>query len=185
MIRFPRSPDADDSDVVPLRPDGLPLDPTLLMFVIQLAVNNGNASSAARAVGLSPTRGRMLCKEHPELRNIAKQAIGLGVNDTIRRWSDMHSKALTTINELIDGAEDDRVKLAAAQTVIERVEGKAPQKGAGPLPTDASVMEDVTVRFAASYYLSTGTTLADAMQYAEKNPEVVEAWAKRHGLIAA
>lgn len=176
--------DGHDPDVIPLF-ENLPSDPEFVMFMVQLAMLDGNASGAAQAVGWNPERGRKMCQRHPELRELARRAIGLSQKETIRRWNQMHSAALNTIYSLTTNAIDERVKLAAAQTVIERVEGKVPVRGRQPDTVPEEVTEDIGVRFAAAYHLEKGVSLADALQYAETNPDEVNDWAKRHGLLDA
>ena len=181
----------DDGEELPLDPDVIPMfeklpsDPTFLMFVINLAMNDGNASAAARAVGWNPERGRKMCQRHPEIREITRKAIGLTQRETIRRWNQMHSAALQTINELATDATDERVRLSAAQTIVERVEGKTPIRRTQQEVAPEEVSENLTVRFAAAYHLERGVSLSDAMLFAEREPDKVNEWAKRHGLLDA
>jgi hypothetical protein len=175
---------ADESTATGL-PDALPADPKLLMFVVQLALNAGNASEAARSIGWSASQGRMLTHRYPGLRDLARSAVDAAAHTTVRRWVDMHAKALRTIDDLMTNAEDERTRLHAALAVVERVEGRVPQKVELDEPDPRDVFASTTVRFATAYHLLRGVELADAMLYAEKHPEVVEAWAKRHGLVFA
>ena len=169
--------------VIPLH-DGLPTDPEYLKFVIQLALSNGNVAAASRAIGWGPAKGRHLVKRHPELKEIAKTALSIEQREVVKSWREMHAKALRTIDEAMDD-NDGRVRLAAADKVIERTEGKVQPSGMdlGKEPED--VEQNITMRFAAALHISKGMTMAQSLLYAEKNPDEVQEWAERHGHISA
>jgi hypothetical protein len=177
--------DVADESAATGPPDVLPADPKLLMFVVQLALNAGNASEAARSIGWSASQGRMLIQRYPGLRGLANNAFDVTAATTVRRWVDMHAKALHTINDIMTNAQDERTRLQAALAVVQRVEGRVPQKVELDEPDPRDIFASMTVRFATAYHLLRGVELSDAMLYAEKHPEVVEAWAKRHGLVFA
>ena len=93
----------------------------------------------------------------------------------------MHARARQRIGELMY-SEDERVALAAAEIVIERVEGKVTQpiRDDGPPPI---TMDDVTMRFVTSLHMLRGYSIAQALDYAERNQEEVQEWGRAHGLL--
>lgn len=80
-------------------------DPTLLLFAVELALNRGNASAAARAVGWSESKGHRLVADRPELRRLVKRAMGTVAADVVEGWKQMHAKARSRIRELMDSPD--------------------------------------------------------------------------------
>lgn len=162
----------------------LPYDPTVAVFLVELALCRGNASEASRNIGWHETRGRRLVADHPELRGMANR-IGERIADSladgeIGEWTDMHMAARRTIRDLLN-SDHDPTRLRAAELVIERVEGKVTQPVRDEMPpVDRN---SVTMRFIASLHMYRNVTVAEAMNYADRNPEAVEEWGRARGLI--
>lgn len=158
-------------------------DPTLWLFLVELGLQKGNASEASRRVGWSPERGRRVLSEYPELRSLVSEVIGRVADSQLREWVDMHADARRTIHDLMLRADDERVKLEAAKIAIERIEGKVvqPVRDDTPQPT----MDTVLMRFVASLHMFRGLTVAEAMEYAERNPDEVQSWGREKGLLPA
>lgn len=164
----------------------VPYDPTIVMFLTELALCHGNASLAARNLGWHETRGRHLVADHPELRDMADQ-VTRRIAETmadgeVAEWSDAHARARRRIVELMD-SDHHPTALRACVEVIERVEGKVTQ----PVRDDTPPLDrnSVTMRFVASLHMYRNLTVAEAMDYAERNPEEVEAWGRARGLVKA
>lgn len=160
-------------------------DSAALQFAIQLAMTNGNVAESARAVGWSPDRGRRYVRDNPDVYDVARQAVGITTKQTLKRWADLHADAMDKIENLMKFAEDERVQLKAAEDVIERVEGKVPQKVDIDETDIRDILAHVTMRFITAVHLTQGMTYAEAKLYADKNPEQVQAWGRARGLIKA
>jgi molybdopterin-binding protein len=179
------SSDAADAVVGHIAAAGLPADPQLLMFVVQLVLHGGNASEAARSLGWSAQTGRKYVAKYPGLRDLAMDATTLQSKAVVRRWADSHATAIQKIHDLMNDAEDERVQLQAALAVVERVEGKVPQKVEVETDDPADIFASVVTRFVTALHLQKGMGVAAAMMYAEQHPDAVEEWGRRHGLLTA
>lgn len=94
----------------------------MLLFTVELALNGGNASAAARSVGWSDSKGRRLVAEYPELRQLVKRAVATLATDVLLEWKSLHAEARRRMAELM-ASDDESVPLRAAIYVVERVEG--------------------------------------------------------------
>jgi hypothetical protein len=162
----------------------LPADPELLMFVVQLTLHSGNASEAARALGWSPSNGRRIIQQYPGLRAIAQDAAALQSKAVVRRWADSHAVAIQKIHDLMD-SEDPNVQLKAALAIVDRIEGKVPQKIEVEQTDPADIFASIVTRFVTALHVQRGMEVASAMLYAEQHPEIVEQWAAQHGLLTS
>lgn len=159
----------------------LPYDPTFIAFVVELALASGNASEAARRVGWSPDKGRRVVAEYPDLRDLVNQAVSHMAESRLADWASMHAEAVETVGTLMRSAVEERVRLDAAKYVVERNEGKIVQPIRDDTPQVS--MDSVLMRFVASLHVSKGLTVAEALAYAERNPDEVRQWGRRHGLL--
>lgn len=155
-------------------------DPTVWLFLMQLAVNRGNVAAAAAATGWSSSAADRFVKAHPELRQLVDEFVFSLSESTMMDWREMHAQARRRVQDLMY-SEDDRVALAAAQVVIERVEGKVTIPIQDETPRVS--LDSIHMRFVAALHLYKGYSVAEALEYARRHPEEVEEWGKAKGLL--
>ena len=157
-------------------------NPANYAFLLELYLANGNASAAARQIGWSDRKGRKFVEEHPELLELIEQAAGRLADHQLIEWQAMQMEARQTIRANLK-AEDERTRQRAAEFIIERVEGKAPQTVVHETPQVE--WTSVLFRFLAAMHLHRGISIGEALSYAEGHPEEVEAWGQSRGLLPA
>lgn len=135
---------------------------------------------AARAVGWSEAKGRRIVADQPELRRVAKKAVGTIASDVVRDWKELHADARRRIKELLSSS-DHAVLLRAAIYVFERVEGKVTQPIRDETPQVS--MNNVYWHFVASFHIYRNVSVAEALAYADRNPDGVEKWGRQVGLL--
>jgi hypothetical protein len=159
----------------------LKTDPTLLLFVVQLALNGANASAAAREVGWSEEKLRRTVSQMPELRDLVQHAVAQFAGAQLTEWQQMHGAARATIFANLS-SDDDRVRQSAAEYIVERVEGKTPLVVRDDTPRVS--MDAVEMRFVSNLYLLKGMPVAEALAFARAHPDEVQAWGQARGLIS-
>jgi hypothetical protein len=157
-------------------------NPRLAQLLAFAVVNAGNISAAAREAGLSESYARRLVGKYPELRERVNQRIQENAEAVVSNWQDMHTRALNRASKLLDST-DERVALGAIQMVVERVEGRVPQKIEAEVNTSEVSQNSVQMRFVTSLHMAQGVSIAEAMHYAQQHPEEVEEWGRRQGLL--
>lgn len=172
------------TDVLPF-PSSSDVDPSLLQFAVQLALTNRNIAAASRAIGWTPEKGRRIVRDNPQILEVAAQATELAARHTLKKWTDLHAAAIEKIESLMSSADDEKVQLKAAEMVIERVEGRVPQKVEVEDDDIRDLLAQVTMRFIAALQYAKGLSYAEAALYADKNPEQVEKWGRDKGLLVA
>lgn len=158
----------------------LKTDPALLLFVVQLALNGGNASAAAREVGWSEEKGRRTVAQMPELRDLVRQAVAQFADAQLIEWRQMHAAARATIFANLR-SEDPRVRQAAAEYIVERIEGKTPLVVREETPRVS--LEAVEMRFIANLIMHEGLSFGEAWAYVQSHPEEVAEWGRARGLM--
>lgn len=155
-------------------------DPRVLIFAMELVFTNGNASEAARNIGEAGSWGRSIIKKFPELREFAQKAVGRWADGKLSEWADMHAEARETIRENLK-CDDERTRQRAAEYIVERVEGKVPDRVVDETPKVN--LNTVYWRFVGSVVVYKGWSLAQATAYADEHPEELEKWGKSRGLL--
>jgi hypothetical protein len=117
-----------------------------------------------------------MIERHPSLLGVARRDVSERAEHVVKSWEELHGKARRVIEEVLDDKRaDPRARLTAAQTVIERVEGKTPQK-LEVARSSGAVIDSPAWRFAFSWAMRYGVSLAEGEVEAAKDPERVRVW---------
>lgn len=191
--KLAKKPKGSSNKNGPVTDEHAKIDPKYFLFFTDLALG-ASIKDAAAKIGWNYSYARKVKAAHPELVEAAAESVKAqqeaaklklraraekAGEDVVTGWSDMHNKALQTVHASLD-SEDDRVALQAAELIIERVEGRVPQKIEGDLGINVS-MQSIIMRFVTNVHLTQGVSIAEAMDYAQQHPEEVDAWADRVG----
>lgn len=158
------------------------LDPRHILLGVELVFTNGNVTQAAKNVGLAPSHARRIVAANPEIRERAAERTSETAEAVVLEWKSMHEKAMRTVDKSM-GSADDRVALQAAQIVIERVEGRVPQKIEAEIQDEGAEAATLLLRCVTALVLTKGLQPAQAMAWAQANPEKVEAWGRHVGAL--
>lgn len=159
---------------------------TELLTALALGTAGGSRTDAAEALGIGRKALQTRLRKRPELLALASETAermaGRGTQAEgeaeVAAWRDMHREARAKIRELMR-TDDTRVQLQAAQAVIERVEGRVPQRIDAEVRDPRAEMASAEMRLVASLHLTRGLSVAEAMEYARSHPDEVRAWAER------
>jgi hypothetical protein len=161
--------------------DGIIATPQQARFAAELALNGGNATAAARSVGLSESYGRQLASRNVAVREALEYIKERNLGRAIV-WTDLVPVAQAELFDLMTGSENDMVRLHAARLIIENAEGK-PVSRTEALVThrnDQMSVDPQTFKWAINMYVRTGKPLAQLLEEAKKNPVMVREWVKEH-----
>jgi hypothetical protein len=149
------------------------ISPIQARWLGELLRNGGNVSAAARAVGVTPESARRWLSL--DAVSAAYQQAVLTVEGEVREWGQILGRAQATLVSLLD-SEDDRVRMATAQYLIDRSLGKVAQKLDATV-TRRDVLGEVELEAAVSLVALRGMSLSEATAYVRAHPQEVEAWA--------
>jgi hypothetical protein len=150
-----------------------PLSPVQTRFLVEVCTNGGNPRAAANAIGISPTTGKawmQLPQVAEAFRHYRMQAEG-----KLKDWSLLVDRAQETLVDLLD-SKDDRVRIVAANTILDRGLGKVANKVEGII-THQEALTGVALEAALSLVAGAGMTLHEASAYVREHPEEVANWA--------
>jgi len=145
-----------------------------------LLARTGNPVTAAREVGMGAKWARRMLDAHPELA--AAVARGTDQEKKPGDWKDLHPKAMEAVGRALENG-DPREQLHAAELVIERVEGRVPQRVETDGLDASGVLGIILYRYAANCMLAGVMSFEDAIRQGEADPSIPEAWGREVGLL--
>lgn len=149
-----------------------PLRPIESAFLAEMLMNGGNASAAARKLGLDPSAGARW-KHKPAIR-AALEHMQQQHGALMQDWAQLAVRAQATLVDLLD-SDDDRVRLSAAQYVTDRGLGKVAAKVEATV-THQAALSEIEMQAALSLVAGANMSLAEASAYVRAHPDEVAAW---------
>lgn len=136
----------------------------------------GDVAVASAAIGRRPGWGTEQLRRFPQVAEACTAGAGPPPSD----WTEMHDEARHTVQAVMRLA-DPGTRLKAAELVVERIEGRVPQRVAVDPADSQDLLDTALYRYACALHLAAGWDLDNAIRHAEQNPDEVAAWAREVG----
>jgi hypothetical protein len=154
------------------REGGVALTPLQSQWLVQYLTNGNNAGAAAEAVGMSRTTGNAWARL-PQVRAMVDE-FQVTAGATLEDWGRHLRRAQDTLVSLLDSS-DERVRLQAVQTLLDRGLGKVASKVDATV-THQNALSEPEMQAALSLMAAHSMTFTEASQYVRDNPDEVRAW---------
>jgi len=141
----------------------------------------GSELEAAKAVGRQAKWVRKQLELYPEILNACRRPEGHD-EPLPTTWAELHERAVREVALVMTQATAPKDRLAAAVTVIDRVEGRVPQRIEVQEP-EGHLLDTVFWRYVSNVFLQEGVSLDEAERRALADPAGVHRWGVEVGMI--
>jgi hypothetical protein len=146
-------------------------------------VMTGSITEAARQIGMNPSYARRIMSQHPvvsvvkrKLEEHLKATGDKALVESVATWEELVPKAKGVMLSLLD-SEDEKVRLWAAQDIVNRAEGKPTARVDHTVTHQNSPsLPEADVQLAVSLVSQLGWPLAQALEWIRQHPEEAAGW---------
>lgn len=154
-------------------------------------VTTGNISKAAQLVGMNASYARRLFSQNANIALVAAaieehmQGVArTAVAEAVEEWAELVPRAKAVMMDLL-GANDEKVRLWAAQDIVNRAEGKPVAKVEHKHTSEGPQLTEAQMRLAFSLCQAHGLSMAEALEYMRQHPQDVRQWEEQHAQVVS
>jgi hypothetical protein len=154
------------------------MNPKQVALFCAWVVNGRNISAAGRQIGYAEQHARGLFSKHPAFLAARERVEDiLSVED--EEWIESLPEARRTLRQLLK-ARDEKVRLWAAQDIVNRAEGKPVAKVDMTVREERPSLTDGEMQLAISIMQQTGRPFPEVREWIRQHPEEVRGWVAQH-----
>ena len=150
---------------------------TEVAVISAMILNGGNASQAAKTLGMNASYVRRMVSNKPVIRK-AVELYKHTMLSSLVEWSELIPLAKGTLQSLLHDP-DGKVRYLAAKEILDRAEGKAVARVDMKVTDERPVLSELEVQLAFSMMKDLGWDYAACVQYIRDNPAETQQWVDR------